>query len=449
MQRFFATYRAVIFVLSFSLICFFGGLSEFAYGESVEDLKLQMKTMQDQMMQMQKNMQALQNRINQLETAPPAPQVVAKPAPEVPALTAEEVAALKSLKTLGNVWSKYDMELYGRVKVDFNYDTAEFKKYNDFIGCVAAESDYKNDSTDFNPRDTRLGFKVSHEWGEWWSGKGRIETDFYGDNNGNNLIPRMRLGYIDVGYEKTHTSVVAGQDWIPVSQLNPSTIDFGILTAAGNLWWRVPQVTVRQQLGDIQLLASVMKHRRTDTENEDRMPWLLGRVQYSNEILGKGGLVALGGGYRHADYEKNTSNNTDRWLVCGELKYVTGPFTLQGELWTGDGLGRNFLRYDLDMAEDEGPASAYGGWANLIYAVNDKTTMSMGYGFDNPDNSDMGDLTDADDRRFTRNEQYFINTWYALTKPIKVGAEWIYLETERHQKTHTGNRFTVSMKYLF
>ncbi len=138
MQHFFAPYRAVIFVLSFSLICFVGGLSEFAYGESVEDLKLQMKTMQDQMMQMQKNMQALQNRINQLETAPPAPQVVAKPAPEVPALTAEEVAALKSLKTLGNVWSKYDMELYGRVKVDFNYDTAEFKKYNYSFGCVGA-----------------------------------------------------------------------------------------------------------------------------------------------------------------------------------------------------------------------------------------------------------------------------------------------------------------------
>ncbi len=449
MQRFFAPCRAVIFVLSLTLISLTGGLSTFAYGESVGDLKLQMKTMQDQMMQMQENMQALQNRINQLETAPPAPQLAAQPAPEVPALTAEEVTALRSLKTLGNVWSKYNMELYGKVKVDFNYDTAEFTKYNDFVGCVAAESDYTNDSTNFNPRDTRIGFTASHKWGEWWSALGRVEMDFYGDNNGNNLIPRMRLGYIDVGYEKTHTSMVVGQDWIPVSQLNPSTVDFGILTAAGNLWWRVPQATVRQELGDFQVLASVMKHRRTSTENEDRMPWLLGRIQYSNEILGKGGLVAFGGGYRHADYEQNSSNNTDRWLVCGELKYVAGPFTFKGELWTGEGIGRNFLRYDLDMAEDGGPASAYGGWADLTYAVNDKTTMTAGYGFDNPDNSDIGDLTDTDDRRFTRNEQYFINTWYSLTKPLKVGAEYIYIETERHQQIHSGNRFTVSMQYVF
>ncbi len=448
MKRFFAPYRAVIFVLSLTLISLAGGLSTFAYGESVEDLNLQMKTMQDQMMQMQENMQALQNRINQLETAPPAPKVAAKPAPEVPALTAEEVTALRSLKALGNVWSKYNMELYGKVKVDFNYDTAEFD-YNDFVGCVAAESDYKNDSTNFNPRDTRFGFKASHKWGEWWSALGRFEIDFYGDTKGDNLIPRMRLGYIDVGYEKTHTSMVVGQDWIPVSQLNPSTIDFGILTEAGNLWWRIPQVTVRQELGDIQVLASVMKHRRKSTEDEDRMPWILGRVQYSNEILGKGGLVALGGGYRHADYEHNSSNNTDRWLVCGELKCVTGPFTFKSELWTGEGIGRNFLRYDLDMAHDGGPASAYGGWADLTYAVNDKTTMTVGYGFDNPDNSDIGDLTDTDDHRFTLNEQYFINTWYSLTKPIKVGAEWIHVETERHQQIHTGNRFTVSMQYVF
>ena len=448
MQRFFAPCRAVIFVLSLTLICLVGGLSTFAYGESVEDLNLQMKTMQDQMMQMQENMQALQNRINQLETAPPAPQMAAQPATEVPALTAEEVTALRNLKDLGNVWSKYNMQLYGKVKVDFNYDTAEFKKYNDFVGAVAQESDYKNDSTDFNPRDTRIGFTASHKWGEW-SALGRIEMDFYGDNNGDNLIPRMRHGYIDIGYEKTQTSMVVGQDWVPVSQLNPSTIDFGILTAAGNLWWRVPQVTVRQELGDFQVLASVMKHRRTSTENEDRMPWLLSRIQYSNEILGKGGIVALGGGYRHADYGQNTSNNTDRWLVCGELKYVTGPFTFKGELWTGEGIGRNFLRYDLDMAEDGEPASAYGGWADLTYAVNDKTTMTAGYGFDNPNNGDIGDLTDTNDRRFTRNEQYFINTWYSLTKPLKIGAEYIYIETERHEQIHSGNRFTVSMQYAF
>ncbi len=59
------------------------------------------------------------------------------------------------------------------------------------------------------------------------------------------------------------------------------------------------------------------------------------------------------------------------------------------------------------------------------------------------------DLTDTNDRRFTRNEQYFVNTWYSLSKPLKVGAEYIYIETERHEQIHSGNRFTVSMQYAF
>ncbi|MBW2350594.1 MAG: hypothetical protein JRF20_05300 [Deltaproteobacteria bacterium] len=90
------------------------------------------------------------------------------------------------------------------------------------------------------------------------------------------------------------------------------------------------------------------------------------------------------------------------------------------------------------------------GWADLTYAVNDKTTITAGYGFDNPNNGDIGDdLTDTNDYRFTRNEQYFVNTWYSLSKTLKVGAEYIYIETERHEQIHSGNRFTVSMQYAF
>ena len=60
---------------------------------------------------------------------------------------------VNSMKT---VLGRYDMELYGRVKVDINYDTAEFDR--DLIGSVNPGS--HNDSTDFNPKDSRLGLKV-------------------------------------------------------------------------------------------------------------------------------------------------------------------------------------------------------------------------------------------------------------------------------------------------
>ncbi len=412
------------FLISLGVFCWAGT----SYAESSAELKAQLKAMQRQMMEMQKAMEAMQKKINELEGKPVA--VAAKGA-EAP-----------------SVWSKYNMRLYGKVKFDVNYDTAQFKKYNDFVGAVATDPDHKNDSTNFNPRDTRFGFEASHSFDSWLA-KGRFEIDFYGDNNGDNLIPRMRLAYIDLS-NQGGTSIRVGQDWIPIARLNPSTVDFGILTAAGNLWWRDPQITVRQKFGDIELLGSLMKHRRTDTGNEDRMPWVLARVALNGGVLGKGNMLALGGGYRHADYGTNNSENTDRWLVVAEAKYGFGPVTVKGELWTGEGIGRNFLRYDLDMDEaGEKPAAAYGGWFDVTYRLDSKTTFTAGYGFDNPNNSDIGTLSAGDDRRFTRNEAYFLNAWYALSKPLKVGVEWIHLETERHQEINTGNRYTVSMQYVF
>ncbi len=428
----FSISKGVIAFFTVTALCLFSWAGT-VNAESAADLKAQLSTMQKQMMEMQKNMRALQQRIQELE---------AKPA----TTAATPVAAGE---TAPSVWTRYNMKLYGKIKFDMNYDTSEFTKYNDFVGAVASGSETKNDSTNFNPRDTRFGFVASHSFNDWLV-KGRFEMDFYGSNapgeNGDNLIPRMRLGYIDLS-NQSGTSIRVGQDWIPVAQLNPSTVDFGILTAAGNLWWRVPQVTVRQKLGDFEVLGSLMKHRRTSTENEDRMPWVLARVAYNGGILGKGNMLALGGGYRHADYNADSSENTDRWLVAAEAKYGIGPVLAKGELWTGQGIGRNFLRYDLDMADDGSPASAYGGWFDLTYRLDTKTTFTAGYGFDNPDNDD---IKMYNDRRFTRNEQYFVNTWYSLCKPLKVGAEWIHIETERgNEGVNAGNRYTVSMQYLF
>ncbi len=416
-------------IFSLGLICWSGT----AHAESAAELKAQLKLMQEQMQTMQQTMHAMQSRINELESESEA----------------EEAAVPEGGEGTHNVWSKYNMMLYGKIKTDFNYDTAQFYA-NDYMATVEAGDDHKNDSTNFNPRDTRFGFQASHAFGNWVA-KGRFEIDLYGDTNGDNLIPRMRLAYTDLSNTSTETSVRVGQDWIPVATLNPNTVDFGILSASGNLWWRIPQITVRQRFGDIELMGSLMKHRRTSTENEDRMPWMLARVALNGGILGDGNLLAVGGGYRHADYGHNTSVNTDRWLVAGEAKYAIGPVSMQGELWTGQGLGRNFLRYDLDMADDGSPASAYGGWVDLTYRLS-AMSFTAGYGFDNPDNDDIKtfDYNGANpNRRFTKNEQYYLNSWYTLSKPLKVGIEWIHVETKRHKEINTGNRYTASMMYCF
>lgn len=196
-----------------------------------------------------------------------------------------------------------------------------------------------------------------------------------------------------------------------------------------------------------------MKHRTTDNDREDYMPWLMSRVAYSDGFLGGNGMLALGAGYRHAEYTEDGDENTDRWLVCGEFKFNYEKWRLQGELWTGEGVGESFLRYNLDMTEEldadqlPEPAAAIGGWVDLTYAFTDRFSMTAGYGIDNPDDDDIGST--FDDVRFTRNEQMYLNAWYQLTKPIKIGIEGIYVETERDDETYTGNRLTTSVCYTF
>ncbi len=428
--------RWLILLLAFYL--FIGARAQ--AGEDPAALKAQIEALKKQMMEMQAQMQAqieaLQKKLEQVQAKGVAPKEVAK--------EANPVFSKKSTEWL----------IYGKIKTDLQYDTAKFNKYNDFVGSVAnrlTNPDYKNDSTNFNPRDTRFGFWAAHKEGNWLV-KGRFEIDFYGDNNGNNLIPRMRLAYANITNVSTKTSVLIGQDWIPIARLNPSTIDFGILTAAGNLWWRVPQVTVRQKAFDnVEVLVSLMKHRRTNTASEDRMPWVLGRIAYTGGILGAGNMVALGAGYRHASYGTNNSDNFDRYLVVGEWKFafLDKKLIFKGEAWWGKGIGRNFLRYDLDVARDGSAAEAYGGWADLTWKFAPRWSATIGAGFDNPNNGDMPSAAAMNDRQFTQNTQYYANVWYQLTKPLKLGFEIIHIETERYDYTDTGNRFQFSMQYVF
>jgi hypothetical protein len=361
------------------------------------------------------------------------------------------------------VTSKYNVKIWGRVKMDYSYDTAQFVNYNDFLGVPAdsqATANQTNDSTDFNGRDTRLGFSASHDV-DGWAGKGVVELDFYGTNSGDNLIPRLRLGYADLANKDWGTSVRAGQDWNPVMQLNPSTIDFGILSATGNLWWRRPQLTVRQQVeGGLEFLVSAMLARRQSTASESRMPWLLGRVAYSFDLAGGKHMAALNGGYQH-DKTSATADSIDRTLLGAELKFDFDPVLVKGEFWWGEGIGGDFLRYGLDTytngAGDVRTWEAWGFWADVTYKIIPKWSVTAGFGMDNPDDNGYrratiggGDIN----RTFTEAYNAFVNTWYTLGPDVKVGFEAMFLTAEREKLNGNsfkdkGERYTLSLYYGF
>jgi hypothetical protein len=211
-------------------------------------------------------------------------------------------------------------------------------------------------------------------------------------------------------------------------------------------------------------------HRRISTSSEERMPWALARVQYKdgilNKIFDKGSMIAIGGGYKHEAVEDSDvpfpkkyfkESDVDRWLICGEwlfnFKLFDQKFQFKGEAWTGRGIDKEWLRYDLGVNAYGEPIEAYAMWADLVWNIKPRLSFTIGAGFDDPNDKEIlkGQIGPQalNDRQFTKNTQYFANLWYKLSDNMSIGVEVMRIETERKNWVDTANRFTLSAFYNF
>ena len=358
-----------------------------------------------------------------------------------------------------------DVKIWGKAKLDMQYDTGQ--QFVDFMGYL---TDDKTEQFSFNPRDTRFGFKATSSQGDW-AYSGVVELDFYGANASNNLLPRMRLGYAEAK-KNNGLSIRGGQDWVPVAQQNPGTLDFGVQSWSGNLWWRVPQFTLRYKPQNIEFLVSAMAHRVSNSqEQQETMPWMLGRIGFS-DLLGEGSLLAIGGGVRSASdmtlssvAGPDTSDYSSN-LIAFEFKFPLGEkFVLNGEVFSGQGIGREYVHYGLDYnASNPGGGaeiSTVGGFASLKFAASEKIEFNAGFGMDDPKDEDMTFIDPDDDEVklggvYTKNQTIFVNMKYKVTKNFGWGLEFINFTTTVAQGTDAtsttdleGQRFTASWWYGF
>jgi hypothetical protein len=123
------------------------------------------------------------------------------------------------------------------------------------------------------------------------------------------------------------TMFVVGQDWNPIMGLLTDNIDFSIMGYTGNLWQRIPQVTVRHKFSDnFEGLLTVMRFERglsnccgntqvrpTPTDgavgggpgstaafnDPVQMPYFGTRWAYNGTGNMAGTMIALNGAYRY------------------------------------------------------------------------------------------------------------------------------------------------------
>jgi hypothetical protein len=379
---------------------------------------------------------------------------------------------------------------YGRVELDAIYSNRQTNPLDpsQFNGYATAAGSNPNSSTTLNPRYSVFGIRADRSDGVH-SLTGVVEVDFYGQtDNAGNLPPRLRLA--NAGYRYKNTTLTVGQDWTPVMALHPDLIDFSIMGYNGNLWQRLPQITLRHKFTDsVEGLVTVMRFERglsaccgqqqvrpvpvtsvgggpssVNAFNDPvQNPYYGTRLAWSGTGNLQGMMVAGSAAYRYYRSAPAPGNplfqsgqDINSYVVGGEVVIPIGQkVKFSGEMAYGQALGVEWFRFNQELNLIRGnPVRTFVGWGQLSYAPRKDITFLGGYGWDNPRNADLSGQGAM--QPLTSNIQYLLNqrTYVTAVKQIwsdfYTGLEWNHLMTEWVGGAHNqGDNYMLSFWYNF
>lgn len=393
------------------------------------EMQIQMTEMRDQMELMHTQLAAMQEQEAEDSSAPEAKVPAAPTATTTPAPT-----------------SKYPLNFYGKVKADAIFDSNDLGT-SELILFVPQDANGQSQAS-FTARETRFGIKTGGPTLGDWSSSAKVETDFYGSapSSGSGSL-RIRLAYFDMTNGKT--SVRVGQDWLPISTLNPATTNFTIMGYNGNLWGRIPQVTVRQKFSDnVTGYASTYRCRNEEDDEHGLscdlvMPWVAAGVQLQGDIFGNGNPASfgLGGAFRSGDVEgKGVTPN----LVSAEFRMPWEAVALTGEVYYGQGLGIEYLHRGGAFNLNGDPIRTTGGFLQLGIRAAKPVRLHFGYGLDNPRDEDL-----VADEFFRKSTYLFGNVYFDLASDLSVVVEGTQVKTTWSDGTKDGFRFQSSLIFVW
>ena len=318
------------------------------------------------------------------------------------------------------------LDFYGYVRLDMQFNDSRMndpsipfvvmsEDASPPVGAPASRLANADDSEfTLSPRLTRVGMSFSGD--DLINGignpklSGKVESDFYniglGDSDSRQSL-RLRLAYLDFNWGEW--SVRAGQDWDVISPLYPAVNHDLLMWGAGNTGDRRPQITARNvmELGDgalhtaagIALTGAVggaaVQGGLRSGENSGR-PMVHARVGYH-------GKSQSGGKYQLGLWAHNSEEEFDATGVGSEQSYDSSSFGVdlvlpvyedsiwvKGEFYTGSNTRdiRGGILQGVNGTTGKEIDSS-GGWVELGWKATDKTTMFLGYAFDDPEDADL------------------------------------------------------------
>jgi len=363
-------------------------------------------------------------------------------------------------------WQKgrYQIVPYGIGWVNIAYDTSRTQS-GPFTIFAQSEDVEGEPGFSVNARSSRFGVRVSGP--EIFGGEttGRLEFDFFGstqlENRAGILLRHAYGGFIGENWR-----AVGGQTNDVISPLDPNMQNYTPGWGAGNLgyrraqsrfeWWQdVPDAGRFTLQGSIN--QTIVTDFATDplTGGEDAgWPTIMGRVAFRPECGRHAASPQAGCGPR-AGYmppgantdlrpEIGFSGHIGREQVdfttaplADDLQFTSWSFNVdlfapltdrigfQGEFFIGEVLGtfQGGIIQGIDPVLRRGIRST-GGWGEVWYHVTDKVHTHVGFGIDDPRDTDLSA------GRRSQNHFWFANAVYDVTELFSIGLEVSHWKTK-------------------
>ena len=240
---------------------------------------------------------------------------------------------------------------------------------------------------------------------------GELDMDFYGGQQSfARLFPLLHLKRTRTELRWPHAWLLFGQEASPISDVNPSTFAArGIpgFANAGNLWFWTPQVRVGGDVGreirvgieatalaPVSTEAPVSFNPEASRAERSRRPYTQARLLVTWDRPESAGEVSVGG---HYGWLATTAQGTlivTRALAAAARFTATRYVEVRAEAFIGQALGNlGGGGIGQSLGPSDQPVRARGGWAQLNLKPVPEVEVGGGYGFDDPNDSDLAIAT--------------------------------------------------------
>ncbi len=377
------------------------------------------------------------------------PQAMATPQSNASALQelSETVESLSKRLTITTGDENFQVLFGGSIVADFVFSNARpVAPGTPFLLTPGSVFGFEQDSFSAHARQSSLFALVNGPQIGAFQSRGLFLANFF-----DVAVIRDQFGFLPleawVDLNNRDWRVAAGLQFDIFNPLTPTVLPFSLLSASGNtgnayrgqarlVRYLYPsedsQITI--QTGLSEPVATFFSEEFLLSE-DNGWPNIEARVAYGLGPPGEGllaprplefGVSGLIGQLRNTDVPAGVSVVADVWGIGADLRWaITERFGIKAEMALGQGLGTygGGILSTVNPITFEGIRSAGGFGEVYYYWIPETLHTHIGYGIDDPVDADLAALQPL------RNETYFANLLWDVTKAFRLGLEVSYRET--------------------